>query len=170
MYLLTLLSIAWPDLGKASQASCIPPFPCRGPLSPFPRSFRIPVFCLLDLSTRHPCRIACSRFPLPSGPPPALVLVQLAAMPWSGWSTGRTGSNKSLCGDENQDAIHIQVTCNPLSILQLGKRRRSVSASFSRGHNVLFMFISVHSWILVGSWCWRWTEAARKTRSSRGVS
>ena len=34
----------------------------------------------------------------------------------------------------------------------------------------LFMFISVQSWTLDGSWCCLWTDADRKTRSSRGPS
>lgn len=37
------------------------------------------------------------------------------------------------------------------------------------GH-ILLMFISVHSWTLKGSWCWRCTLLARWTRSSRGPS
>lgn len=36
--------------------------------------------------------------------------------------------------------------------------------------NTLLMFMRVHSCILLGSWCCRCTEAARNTKSSKGLS
>lgn len=59
---------------------------------------------------------------------------------------------------------------NNRQLIRNGKLSLALSRQIKVDCDALLMFMSVHSWIFLGSWYCLCTDAARKTRSMSGLS
>ncbi len=162
-----------PAPDSTSLAWCRLPCPCPGSRAPWSGCGRSRVSAPKGPATRHPCRTGCCRSPLPCGQPPGPARCPPGATPWWRSSSARTASSTSLRPEIKWGTCPLMnPTYSPLSSLPLVHHAFPVNkwTSMSGNDDLLLMFMSVHSWILLGSWCCRCMEAARKTRSNNGVS